>query len=173
MGRSRPTCVDGSIFLLSNTARVPAPALLWHQHCCALSPEDSQTCLTRPQWATASRGALASPARAPAPSLDVWGLASKVGRVPAAPRASSRTECLPVSQRGGGRKAVRYLLTSPASHGVQGLLGPTSKVKLDVRRRGPGDQQDQQTGSPGLGLLDRLSGGPHGPALPGPPHPFL
>jgi hypothetical protein len=60
-------------------------------------------------------------------------------------------DCVSVCQTEGGKKAVRCLpdLTWPP-RGVQALqvdsraTGPTSKVKLDVRRRGPGGQRDPE-----------------------------
>lgn len=84
--------------------------------------------------------------------------------MPAAP-GTQRPDCVRPPRPDGGREAVRCLAGLaglpcgvPALRGLR-AAGPTSKVKLDVRRRGPGGQKGPsrrvvlvsacQTGRPG------------------------
>lgn len=180
-----PPLVDCSIFLLSNTARAPesAPApfngtSIGCSLCCLLS--NSQMCLTKPHWATGSSGGVASPSVHQQPTLLrhpwVW---------PVATTAGSWT--VRVCQTEGEEKAVRCLpdLTGPP-RGTQALqvdsraiAGSTSKVKLDVRRRGPGARGTQKTEVPvsavKQAVLEALpgSGGAGAASPPGPPTLFV
>lgn len=142
-----------SIYLLSNSAvRPPAPA--------PAEPASGVVCVTSParfanvpyapgtapgRW---GQWGLSSPCLNTSSHLRLLGLASSGGVCLPVARRASRPDCVCLPRRDWRRTTVRSLpdLTWPALRGAGtpgGLraLGPTSKVKLDVRRRGPGGQR--------------------------------
>lgn len=160
-----PPLIDCSVFLLSNTAwapeSAPAPSIgtsIGCSLCCLLS--NSQMCLTKPHRATGGQWSLGLPfgcTSSPA-SSDILGLA-----------CSSHSQfldciCLPDGRRrkkNGTMPSQPHLALPRGAQALQvdlrAIIGSTSKVKLDVRRRGLRWQEGPRKLRSWSQLLNRFS----------------